>query len=130
MFGILSQSVGNWYMPRLKLNLGLGSYQSPTLPFSAQRCVNLYSGVAQAASLSEFALFRTPGVTQFVSTGSGKGRGAIEMSGFYYTISGTQIFQIDEFGTVLPKGTIEGEKRVVMAHNGEKLPAQIQDFLS
>ncbi len=108
-------------MPRLKLHLGLGSYQSRTLPFSAQRCVNLYAGIAQAVSLSEFALFRTPGVTQFTATNSGKGRGAIEMSGLYYTVSGTQLFEINKFGTALPKGTIAGEARVVMAHNGEKL---------
>jgi len=108
-------------MPRLKLDLGLGSYQSTALPFSAQRCVNLYSGVAQAQSLSEFALFSTPGTVTFATAGSGAGRGAIEMSGVYYTISGNTLFAVDQFGTAVSKGTITGEARVSMAHNGEKL---------
>ena len=79
-------------MPRLKLNLGVGSYQSSAVPFSSQRCVNLYSGVAQAQSLSEFALFNTPGTVLFATAGSEAGRGAIEMSGVYYTISGNTLF--------------------------------------
>lgn len=108
-------------MPRLKLNLGVGSYQSSAVPFSSQRCVNLYSGVAQAQALSEFALFSTPGTVLFATAGSEAGRGAIEMSGVYYTISGNTLFEVTQFGVVVSKGTITGDARVSMAHNGEKL---------
>jgi len=108
-------------MARLRLDLGVGSYQSSAVPFSAQRCVNLYAGVAQAAALSGFALFSTPGTVLFATAGTVAGRGAIEMSGVYYTISGDTLFSVDQFGTAVSKGIITGDARVSMAHNGEKL---------
>jgi hypothetical protein len=110
-------------MPKAKINISLGlvSYQSPTLPFSAQRCVNLYPAVAEAKSWSPFMLKSMAGALDFGTAGTGVSRGSVVMDGVLYTINGTTLFSIDSLGVSTTIGTILGEKRVVMAHNGEKL---------
>jgi hypothetical protein len=108
-------------MSRVTLSLGLGSYESASKPFSAQRCVNLYAISAQAQALSEFILNYTPGIVLFASVGAHKSRGAIVMNGVYYVVSGTTLYSIDELGNITSRGTILGTTRVSMAHNGEKL---------
>ncbi len=105
----------------MRLQLGLGAYQSASVPFAAQTCINLYAAVAQAEALSEYALFRSPGIPQFSTVGSKPSRGATAMSGVYYTVSGTTLYSVDAFGAKTTLGTVTGTVRVVMAHNGDKL---------
>lgn len=106
----------------MKLPLGSSSYQSPALPFSAQRCVNKYAIAARETALNEEALFETPGI---VALGSGvgslstnKGRGAAVMGGVYYTVQGNLLYEVDSAGATTSRGTISGTGRVSMAHNG------------
>jgi hypothetical protein len=106
---------------RITLGLGIGSYESASKPFSAQRCVNLYPNVAQASSLSDFMLNHTPGIIQLGTTGAHKSRGAIVMDAVYYIVAGTTLYSVDELGVGTSRGTILGTARVSMAHNGEKL---------
>jgi len=108
-------------MPRVRLNLGFGSYQNPTIPFSAQRCINLYPSIAEAASWSSYHLKTTAGIRFFGTAGSGISRGSIEMDGILYVINGTTLLSVDEFGTPTSRGTVTGIKRVSMTHNGDKL---------
>jgi hypothetical protein len=113
---------------RFPLQLGLGSYESISMPFSSQRCVNLYASVAQAEALSSYALFYTPGISAFATTDIFKSRGSIVMGGVYYVVTGNILYSIDSFGVKTSLGTITGDKRVVMAHNGTKLAIVAPDI--
>jgi hypothetical protein len=101
--------------------LGLGSYESLSLPFSSQRSVNLYSVIPSSQALSEAALFGTAGTVSFTTAGTGVSRGAAVMDGVFYVVTGTTLYEIDSFGVATSRGTILGSGRVVMANNGEKL---------
>ncbi len=105
----------------MQIPLGIGSYESVSIPFSAQRCVNLYGVVSQDQALSNFLLQGTPGVSAFADLGSGVSRGAIVMGGVYYVISGESLYSVDSVGAGTNIGTVLGTKRVSMAHNGVKL---------
>lgn len=106
---------------RIPLPLGVGSYESISVPFSAQRCVNLVCGTAQAEALNDYALFYTPGIKAFATTDVFKSRGSIVMDGVYYVVTGTTLYSIDSDGVKTSRGTITGSSRVSMAHNGSKL---------
>jgi hypothetical protein len=108
-------------MARIRIPLGESSYESTSLPFSAQRCINMYAAVAREKSLSDVALFATPGVKAFATNGIKNSRGASVMKGVYYYVTGTTLYSISSAGVVTTIGTITGSKRVVMANNGEKL---------
>ncbi len=106
---------------RAPISLGLGSYESISKPISAQRCVNLYAGVSEAAALKDYALFSTPGIYQLGTTGAKPSRGAAVMGGVLYVVCGTTLYSVDSSGTATSIGTISGTSRVSMADNGEKL---------
>ena len=55
-------------MANVPLEIGTGFYQSASLPLSAQRCINLYPVIPQAAALSQRALFGCPGTKTFSAT--------------------------------------------------------------
>jgi hypothetical protein len=101
--------------------LGLGAYESSSLPLSAQRCVNLYAVIPDEQALNNAALFGTPGSSGFATTGSAPSRGAISMGGVYYVVAANTLYSINEFGISSALGTVSGAGRVSMAHNGEKL---------
>lgn len=105
----------------VSIPLGLGSYENESIPFSAQRCVNLYAGIAQDSSLSPAKLEGSPGIAQFGTSGSGESRGAISMNSVFYYVSGYKLYSVNDLGSVTDLGTISGTERVLMAHNGEKL---------
>lgn len=105
----------------VQIPLGAGSYESPHLPFSAQRCINLYQVVAQGQSLNDTALFLSPGVAALGDLGNYPSRGSIVMDGVYYNVNETFLYSIDTDGNETQIGTIAGSARVSMAHNGEKL---------
>ena len=105
----------------MKIPLGLGSYESSSLPFSAQRCVNMYAAIAQDQALSDAILFGTPGIVQLGTGGalaSDKSRGSIVMAGVLYVINGTSLNSFTSAGVKTALGTIAGTARCSMAHNG------------
>ena len=108
-------------MPRIPMSLGLGSYESISVPFSAQRCINMYAGIAQEQALNDYALFKTPGIKAFATVADKPSRGAVVMGGVYYVILGQELYSVDSLGADTLIGTIAGTKRVSMAHNGTKL---------
>jgi len=112
----------------MKIPLGLGAYESGSMPFSAQRCVNMYAAIAQDQALSDAILFGTPGTVQFGTAGalaSDASRGSVVMGGVEYVVNGTDLNSFDSEGVKTTLGTIaatsSGLVRVSMAHNGDKL---------
>ena len=106
----------------MKIPLGTASYQSTSVPFSAQRCVNLYAVAARDTALNDTALFGTPGIAAFGdgvgSLATDRGRGAVVMGGVLYSVQGNILYEIDSSGTATSRGAIAGTSRVSMAHNG------------
>lgn len=108
-------------MPTINLSLGKNSYQSVSLPFSAQRCINLYVNPAQAESAYNYMLRRSPGIVSWADISSYSSRGAVAMNGVYYVVMGNTLYSISQTGISTSLGTIAGTARVSMAHNGQKL---------
>lgn len=106
---------------RIPFNLGTSSYQSQTIPFSAQRCVNLFLKTAQEPSWSGFELKTISGIVEFGTAGAEPNRGMEVMKGVLYVVNDKALFSVDEFGSATLLGVVDGEERVIMAHNGTKL---------
>lgn len=106
----------------MEIPLGVGSYESNSVPFAAQRCVNMYCAPAQAAAESQFALFITPGIVQLGTKGGvKKSRGAHVMNGVYYIVIDTTLYSMDSVGAFTTIGTIAGAVRCDFCDNGEKM---------
>lgn len=105
-------------MPRVPLDIATGSYESESVPFSAQRCINWIPVIPQpdGKALSPKALFGRPGIKLF-STLAGINRGSIKARNIAYFVNGTSLFSVDSNGASTNRGTIEGNKRVSMATN-------------
>lgn len=116
-------------MATTKLPIANGSYESDSLPLSAQRCINLYPNIPQTEALSAGTLFAAPGTGQLATTGDiSVNRGAWTLNDVPYFVNGTQLYRlnltvvdtVDTF-SVTALGTIEGTGRVWMAENGTQL---------
>lgn len=111
-------------MPRVKLSLGNGFYKTRSLPFSAQRCVNMYPMGAARESLDQTILYNTPGeesVTLSGDTITGAHRGSRVVSGVLYCVYGTSLYSISSSQVVTEIGSIAGSEYCSMADNGTKL---------
>ena len=85
-------------MNNVTLPIANGFYLSPSLPISAQECVNWYPNVPQTnGALSEGTLFGCPGVEQITTTGGAKqvNRGAHVKDGKPYFLNGEDLVRID-----------------------------------
>lgn len=98
------------------------SYQSKSLPLSAQRCVNAYAEREPPDAKTQVAVFGAPGLTQFAQCGAGPVRGFHVMGGVLYVVSGTTLYSVDSLGnaTVLG-GAVSGNGIVSMSDNGTQL---------
>lgn len=119
-------------MPALPITNGF--YISPSLPLSAQECLNWYPNISETAALSQENLFGTPGIVQLVTSGTiqNQNRGMHEMSGVAYAVNGDRLYKIVE--TVVlgvasysldDLGSIAGTARVSMADNGTQLMVMV-----
>lgn len=115
-------------MPVLPITNGF--YVSPSLPLSAQECVNWYPNISEAPALSPENLFGTPGLVELVSSGTieNQNRGMHEMAGVAYAVNGDTLYKIVQTITdgvasysLDSLGTISGTARVSMADNGTQL---------
>jgi hypothetical protein len=77
--------------------------------------------IIEQPGLNNNALIGTKGLTQFVDTSGSIGRGMHVMDNILYSVNGTNLYKIEENGTVTNIGSIEGTKRVTTADNGSKL---------
>ena len=108
-------------MPRSPLPIPLGSYESQSLPFSAQRCINWVPTIPQSEALNNRALMMRTGVKQFSNTGGGSCRGSWLFNGVPFFVCGTSLFSVSESGVSTDHGTIAGTSRVSMTDNGSFL---------
>lgn len=108
----------------MQLEIATGFYQSDSLPLAAQRCINWQPVVPQASALNQRALFDVQGIVTKSLTGatiSGLNRGAVVVNEVPYFVNGNNLYSISSTLVVTDHGTIEGAKRVSLAHNGQFL---------
>lgn len=108
-------------MTRISLPFAAGFYKDSSLPVSAQECVNFYINVPQTNALSSAQLVGVPGLKSLVSSGNEANRGAHVMGGVPYFVNGGALYKLGEDSTLTNLGVVDGQSRVSMADNGEKL---------
>lgn len=112
-------------MPRTPLPIAEGFYVNRSLPISAQDCINWYPVVLDGSGLSQTALFGTPGLHQFATSGvdKQKNRGGHVKNGIAYEVNGDKLYRVNSDGTMDALGTVTGTltDRVSMADNGTQL---------
>lgn len=100
------------------------SYQERSLPFDAQRTVNLYPVVDETKEGKEVAaLYGAPGKLLFGTGGTGTVRAVFSASnGRAFGIVGIQLYEYDSSGTATLRGTLNaGTGTVTMDENGTQL---------
>lgn len=112
-------------MPTKDIPLGAGAYQHQSLPFSAQRSVNMYPSVTEATdgSLAPAGLFFTWGIKAWTTANiTGQvNRGLYFAADILFAVNGGQLYRISEAGTATALGSISGSDKVIMADNGTQL---------
>lgn len=106
----------------MKLNLVGASSQMRSLPFDAQRSVNLFAVVDQLGA-EPSALYGTPGLTLFSTAGNGPIRGCYAAAnGRAFAVSGNTLYEISSAGAATSLGTLgTSGGGVTMADNGFQL---------
>jgi hypothetical protein len=108
-------------MPRVSLPIGFSFYQSDSLPFSAQRCVNWIPTAAESASATGRKLSQPLGLKILADSATGVNRGALVMSEVPYFVNGKTLVSISRANVITQHGAISGSGRVSMATNGRYL---------
>lgn len=107
----------------MKIGLVGGSYQELSLPFDAQRSINLYA-VSDPKGAEVSALYGTPGLSLFAVAGTGPVRGELAASSNdrNFAVSGSGLYEIFADGTTTLRGSLDGSAgTVTMADNGFQL---------
>jgi hypothetical protein len=90
----------------MKIGLVGGSYQQRSLPFDAQRTINLFP-VFDDQGKEVASLYGTPGLTLFGDAGSGPIRGCFaSANGRAFVVSGDSLYEISSTGTETLRGTL------------------------
>lgn len=98
------------------------SYQSASLPVSAQRTVNAYAEMQPQDAKTQVAVFQWPGIIDHATCGTGPVRGFHVLQGRLYAFSGQSAYLIDRTGTATEVGTnLRGAGRVSTADNGTQV---------
>ena len=106
----------------MKVQFGTNSYKSPSLPISAQRCVNMYAERQPPDAKTDVAVFGHPGIVNFATCGLGPVRGMHRMGGVLYVVSGLRLYSVTELGVATDVGgNITGSAPVTMDDNGTQL---------
>lgn len=99
-------------------NLLGGSYRDENLLWSSQDTVNWLPTVAQQEGTRTQVKFATPpGLSYFTQCGDGPIRGARDVEGKLFVVSGNGLYEIALDGTPTNRGVIPGVGRVSMSHN-------------
>ncbi len=95
------------------------AYETISLPFSAQQCINLYLENAQEDARSKEILVSTPGAKEFVTLTDSPVRvgGMRAFDGSLYVVSGQTLFRIETDGSFRDLGTVPGSDPVSMSNN-------------
>ena len=100
------------------------SYQERSLPFDAQRTINLYPVADETKQGKEIsAMYSVPGKTLFATAGVGPIRAVFYASnGRAFAVSGIELYEVDSAGTVTLRGTLNaGSSTVTIDENGSQL---------
>jgi hypothetical protein len=109
---------------RVPLPICSGLYQSSSLPFDAQNCINWIPILpeAQDAALNDHALLSAQGVSLFCDLEIPfPTRGSDQMSNIAYFVTGNYLWKINADGTSENLGYISGDGMVSMDNNGQYL---------
>lgn len=110
-----------------------GFYVSESLPISSQECVNFYPSPPQTTTITDMALFGTPGLVEKTAAEDKEfNRGADVLEEILYEVNGNNLYRIDRtfdgFGNALFDAVavndsvpIPGDQRVITAENGNEL---------
>ncbi len=91
----------------MKIGLVGASYRQRSLPFNAQRSINLYP-VLDQSGVEISALYGTPGLSQFAVAGTGPIRACFASSnGRAFVVSGTELYEVLSNGTTSLRGTLD-----------------------
>ncbi|TXH18922.1 MAG: hypothetical protein E6R03_01305 [Hyphomicrobiaceae bacterium] len=106
----------------MKIGLVGPSYVQRSLPFDAQRTVNLYP-ILDDMGKEVAALYGTPGKSLFTTAGFGPIRGEFaSTNGRAFCISGSVLYEIDSAGNVTNHGSLDSSSGVITtAENGPQL---------
>ena len=105
---------------RIKVPFGTQAYQSRSLPVNNQEMVNMYSEVQPQDGKDRLISIGFPGSTLYATSGTGPIHGMKVMDGVLYVVSGTSLYRVQN-GIATSLGTIAGNVRVSMEHNGTEL---------
>lgn len=106
----------------MNINFATQSYQSKSLPLSAQRMVNAYVEREPSDAKSQIAVFSAPGMSLFATCGIGPVRGMWSMGGLLYVVSGQILYSVTSAGVVTTLGgAVTGTGPVAMTDNGTQL---------
>lgn len=95
-----------------------GAYADDTRPWTQQDVVNYLPTFAELpGSRSRLKLACAPGLRTFASIGTGPHRGARDVEGKLFVVSGNKLYQVSVGGVATELGTIPGTARVSMTHN-------------
>lgn len=108
----------------MKIGLVGGSYEERSLPFDAQRTINLFPVLDETGQGKEIsALYGTPGLTTFTTCGAGMIRGEFcAANGRAFVVSGTDLYEITSAGVATSRGSLlTTSGTVTMDENGTQL---------
>lgn len=106
---------------RIEIPFGLHAYQDRSLPVNAQKLINFFIEAQPEDSKHPVIVNNTPGSTLFVTLGTGPIWGMRVMNDVLYAVSGTTLYSVTKAGVTASLGTIAGNVRCSMDHNGEQL---------
>lgn len=106
-----------------KIALVGGSYTERSLPWDAQRTVNLYPTADQQGGSEVSALYGTPGLSLFATAGTGPVRGSYAAAnGRVFVVSGSLLYEVLSNGTTTSRGSLNTSSGIVtIAENGFQL---------
>lgn len=90
----------------MKIGIIGPSYEQRSLPFDAQRTINLYP-VFDDQGKEVAALYGTPGLEYFTMAGNGPIRGEFSSTnGRAFVVSGNALYEVQNDGTTISRGTL------------------------
>jgi len=105
-------------MRRLAPAVQTSQYRSSReLAWGGSRLVNCFAERTDGDQREQFAILPTPGLTVWITVGSGPWRGDIVMGGTLYVVSGQELYSVTTAGVSTLLGTITGTGPVRMAAN-------------
>ncbi|MBX4215919.1 hypothetical protein KW797_03145 [Candidatus Parcubacteria bacterium] len=113
----------------MKILLGSQSYQARSKGSTGQRLLNMYAETNPEGSKYPFALYGTPGLTEWADLGTASAVDGMQtMAGSLYAYSNNEVFKVETDATKASIGNLTGSTgRLVLANNGTQMAAVTPD---